>query len=76
MITFFIGMAIGAAAGYFVCVYFISRDPELVRLQADEAVIKKPAEGLILAAVPPETLRKIVTIKPTEPGEARALYQK
>jgi hypothetical protein len=62
--------------GYGLAVFLLARDPDVIRLGADEAIIKKPKEGLIMIACPPEVARRIITHpEGYESSEARAMYQ-
>lgn len=79
MMTFlWILIVIGSfGLGYGLAVYLIAKDPELHRLGADEAVIKKPKDGLILVACPPDVARRIIANpEGFEGNEARGMYQR
>jgi hypothetical protein len=70
----------GIILGYGIATYVIARDPDLVKLEKDQQIIKRPDAGLVLAAVTPEILRRIVTSVTKDPtgssDEARSLYEK
>ena len=70
----------GLAVGYILATYVIARDPNLVKLEKDEMIVKRPSENLVLAAVTPEILRRIVTTNGRDPSgtvdEARNIYRK
>lgn len=68
--------AVGFAVGYAACAYMVSTDEDVVRLKADERVIKKPDDGLVLIAVTPDMMRKFVAQREFDASEARSLYQK
>lgn len=63
--------------GYFVASYLIARDPEVVRLEHDEVIVKRPPEGLILVAVTQQVARRIVLQngKQRAAQEARSLLE-
>lgn len=64
--------AIGAGAVLFV----MARDEFLVRIEPDQMIVKKPAEGLILVALTKEMARRVIMKKENSSGhtEARDLY--
>lgn len=63
--------------GYIVATWVVARDADLIRLRADQLIVQKPKEGLVLAAVTPEVLRRVVNNpQGYEAGEARAIYKK
>lgn len=64
------------ALGYVAAVAIVSRDPDLIKLGKDDLIVKRPAEGLVLAAVPPTVLRKLITQRDdAEVAEARTMYR-
>lgn len=73
---FFIGGIILGAVGWAVV---IARDEEVVKLQPDEVIIKRPHPELILVQVAPDVARRLINsggdmiISPNK-TEARALY--
>lgn len=63
--------------GYGFAVYLLARDPDVIRLNDDEAIVKKPKDGLIMIACPPDVARRIITNPDGfDSNEARAMYQK
>jgi len=63
--------------GYGLAIFFVARDPDLLRLKPDEVVTKKPAEGMVLVSVPPHVMRKLITHpEGFDPHEARSMVQK
>lgn len=76
MIAIFVGI-FAFLIGYALAAYLIARDADLVRLSEDEIVVKRPAQGMVLVAVPPHVMRKLVTNpEGFEPHEARAMAQR
>lgn len=59
IVTVVVGFC-GLVLGYLLAAYFIARDPEVVRLNPDEVIVKRPADGLILVAVTQQVARRIV----------------
>jgi hypothetical protein len=55
----FVGL-LGFGLGYFVSAFLIARDPDVVRLNQDEVIVKKPDNGLVLIAVTQQVARRIV----------------
>lgn len=74
--SLFVVFLLGFLLGYALCAYVVSQDENLVRLQADERIIKKPDDGLVLVAVTPDMMRKFVAQREFDASEARNLYQK
>lgn len=61
--------------GYIAAVIIFAKDKDLIKLKANEVIVKKPGEGLVLVAVPPDVMRKLI-MEPVESNgtEARTLY--
>lgn len=53
-------ISVSFLAGWFSAIFRISRDENIVKLQPDEAVCKKPPENHILVAVGPDVARRLV----------------
>jgi hypothetical protein len=47
--------------GYALATYLIAKDKDLFRLAEDEIIVKKPVDGLVLVAVPPHVMRRLIT---------------
>ena len=56
----FLAAIIGFGIGYLVSAFMIARDPEVVRLNHDEVIVKRPDQGLVLIAVTQQVARRIV----------------
>lgn len=80
MITGALGLLFGLGVGYFFALYKSAKNENLYLLRADEVVVKKPADGLILIAVTPDVMRKMIVSKPDDvmmqQVEARNLYSR
>lgn len=80
MITLYVILCllVGFALGVCAAMYFVSRDNDLVHLQEDEVIIKRPMSDFVLVQVTPEVARRLVQNKGEEIGpnasEARSLY--
>ena len=60
--------------GYFLSTMLIAKDPDLVKLDPDMIVVKRPADGLVLVAVTPEIMRRLIMNPEEYPStEARSL---
>lgn len=73
-------LAFLAGGSFSVVVYalLISRDKDLVHLQADEVIIKRPLPEFILVQVTPDVARRLIStggeMEVPNKSEARALY--
>ena len=70
----------GALIGFLLALFAVARDPSVVRVSDDAAVVKKPGNGLVLVAVPIETARRLImkktdTQSSPEVREARQMYR-
>jgi len=71
-ILFGIGLFIlGGIVGWFMALYKIAKDTQFVRLEKDEAIVKRPEDGFVLAQVTPEMLRSLMKGRVTG-GETEA----
>jgi hypothetical protein len=70
---FTIGLFVGLVIGWFVAVYRMSIDTQLVRLESDQLICKKPPEGHILMAVTVDVARKLLNKKNMTQNEMRSL---
>ena len=61
MIWYTLLFPVGFIFGYGLATYFIAKDADLFRLDPDELIVKKPQDGLVLVAVPPNVMRKLLT---------------
>lgn len=75
-----IGVVVGGVFGYALSSYLIAKDPSVIHILDDEVVVKKPANGLVLVAAPPDVVRKLVVqkdiVEEKSSVEARELYRR
>jgi hypothetical protein len=74
-----VASVVSFVAGFFLAMIIVSRDKDLIRLHDDELIVKKPENGLILAAVQPDVLRRLVMDKKdadSQSIEARDFYRR
>lgn len=70
---------LGSGVGVLIYSFVIARDKDLVHLQDDEVIIKRPLPQFVLVQVTPDVARRLVSTGgdldvPKAHSEARALY--
>lgn len=71
MIWISVGLFVtGGVIGYLLSIWFVARDPQIVKLENDEIVVKRPGRGMVMAQVSPDVLRRMIAYQEKDLSEA------